>query len=78
MNRGLLNFLEEANIFFMWKTIQIAIQGRSHEISNTPCQDKTFALNNFDCYAVSLADGAGSAAHSEIGAQCVTKKFAKF
>ena len=58
----------------MWKVIQTAIQGRSHKISNTPCQDKTFALNNLDCCAVSLADGAGSAAHSEIGAQCVTKK----
>ena len=58
----------------MWKNIQVAVQGRSHKISNTPCQDKTFALNNLECYAVSLADGAGSAIHSEIGAQCVTKK----
>ena len=58
----------------MWKNIQIAIQGRSHKISNTPCQDKTFALNNLERCVVSLADGAGSATHSEIGAQCVTKK----
>lgn len=58
----------------MWKNTQTAIQGRSHIISNTPCQDKTFALNNSDCCTVSLADGAGSATHSDMGAQCVTKK----
>lgn len=58
----------------MWKNIQVAVQGRAHKISNTPCQDKTFALNNLECCVVSLADGAGSATHSEIGAQCVTKK----
>ncbi|MBQ7703828.1 MAG: protein phosphatase 2C domain-containing protein [Selenomonadaceae bacterium] len=58
----------------MWKVTQIAIKGRSHENSGTPCQDKTFSLNNNECFAVSLADGAGSAAHSEIGAQGVTKK----
>lgn len=50
------------------------MRGRGHEISNLPCQDKTFVLCDNNCVAVSLADGAGSASHSEIGAQCVTRK----
>lgn len=52
----------------------MVVQGRHHAISGTVCQDKTYILNSPpDCVAVALADGAGSAGHSELGAQCVTE-----
>lgn len=57
----------------MWNTIQCAIQGRGHIESNTPCQDKTFSEHGNNVYAISLADGAGSASLSHFGAESATK-----
>ena len=48
----------------MWKTVQCAVQGKSHVKDNIPCQDKT--------HVIALADGAGSAKLSHFGAECVT------
>lgn len=58
----------------MWNTIQCAVQGRSHIKSNTPCQDKTYVFNNDDIQVIALADGAGSARLSHVGAEYVTKR----
>lgn len=57
----------------MWKTIQAAAQGRGHIQTQTPCQDKTFALWENGVQVIALADGAGSAPLSHLGAACVTQ-----
>lgn len=57
----------------MWKIAQCAVQGRSHIKHNIPCQDKTFALVRNGVYVTALADGAGSAGLSHLGAECVTE-----
>ena len=62
----------------MWKAAQVAVQGRGHLSTNTPCQDKTYILDSPpDCLVVALADGAGSAQHSELGAEYVTRKICR-
>ncbi len=54
--------------------IHCEIQGRSHISNNIECQDKTFSKVTNTFSAISLADGAGSAKYSHIGAECVTKE----
>ncbi len=58
----------------MWNTIQCAVQGRGHIKTQTPCQDKTYALFKNDIYVIALSDGAGSAQMSHYGAEYVTKQ----
>lgn len=53
----------------MWKMIHYAVRGRGHVAENIPCQDKTIALTKNDVSVIALADGAGSAKYSHIGAQ---------
>ena len=53
---------------FMWKIVNATMQGTSHIKNGVPCQD--FVKSS--AYAVkiiALADGAGSATHSDIGAK---------
>jgi hypothetical protein len=57
----------------MWKIAQASVQGRGHVINNIPCQDKTFSICQNNVNAIVLADGAGSASLSHIGADGVTK-----
>lgn len=57
----------------MWNCIKSAIQGKSHIYDNTPCQDKVFIMNYNDTCIISLADGAGSAKYSHLGAEAITK-----
>ncbi len=57
----------------MWKAAQATVQGRGHALADIPCQDKTHILEASEVLATALADGAGSAAHSELGAECVTR-----
>lgn len=57
----------------MWRTVQCAVQGRSHVKSQVPCQDKTFSSSKNSVTVVALADGAGSAHYSHFGAECTTK-----
>lgn len=57
----------------MWNAIQCAVQGRGHVKTDTPCQDKTYAMNKNGVNVIALADGAGSAAMSHFGAEYVTK-----
>lgn len=53
----------------MWKVAQAAVKGRGHISSNTPCQDKTFYIMKQGTCAIALADGAGSARCSHLGAE---------
>ncbi|WP_130177590.1 PP2C family serine/threonine-protein phosphatase [Cryobacterium sp. SO1] len=46
-------------------------RGRGHELDGTRGQDRTQYLSRGDVQAICLADGAGSASHSEFGAQAV-------
>jgi hypothetical protein len=57
-----------------WQVVAAAVQGLSHQKQGLPCQD---ALR-VHCLAggillVALADGAGSAAHAELGAQAAVQ-----
>lgn len=61
----------------MWNIVQCAVQGKGHISSNTPCQDKTYAINTKEVQVIALADGAGSAKLSHFGAECVTKEICK-
>ncbi len=61
----------------MWNVIQCATQGRSHLKTQTPCQDKTFALKSNQGIVAALADGAGSASLSHFGAETITKHICK-
>ena len=61
----------------MWNSVQCAVQGRGHIKSNTPCQDKTYYLNENDTSVIALADGAGSASMSHYGAEFVTQKICR-
>lgn len=52
-----------------WEVIKSEITGTSHIKDNAPCQDvASFFVTNNNCTIV-LADGAGSAKYSEIGAK---------
>lgn len=57
----------------MWNVVQCAARGRGHIRENTPCQDKVYSQQNDKVCAIALADGAGSATLSHLGAQCVVE-----
>lgn len=58
----------------MWKIVSHKEKGLSHQKNNLPCQDRTYNLSKNEVCVISLADGAGSCKHSELGASAVTKK----
>lgn len=57
-----------------WRAIGLSVQGHSHRRANLPCQD---VLRWVPCppdgLIVALADGAGSAAFAEIGAETAVR-----
>lgn len=56
-----------------WLAVQCAAIGRGHrQEAGGVCQDKTCVCTEHGVCAVALADGAGSAALSHLGAACVT------
>lgn len=57
--------------FKMWKVFSGEILGRGHKTS--PCQDKTFSVVDRGAFYVGLADGAGSAKFSDVGAESALK-----
>lgn len=62
----------------MWKTIKCAIQGRSHKKNDTPCQDYVEGISSECVTCIALADGAGSASHSEEGAKVAVKTIVNY
>lgn len=54
------------------------VRGYLHIRNNLPCQDKTYYLKNNDLRVMVLADGAGSAKHSDIGAKEAVKCIANY
>lgn len=55
-----------------WRMQGDTVQGRSHVAKEIPCQDKVCCFQSGDTCVIALADGAGSAAHSEVGAELTT------
>lgn len=54
------------------KAVGDAVVGRGHEANGTVCQDKVFAKRfNKVSALIALSDGAGSASHSDLGAEYV-------
>ena len=60
-------------VIWMWNALQCAVQGRSHIKTDTPCQDKTYFKKKDNIYTIALADGAGSAIYSHLGAETITQ-----
>ncbi|MNB56339.1 hypothetical protein D3C87_795330 [compost metagenome] len=54
---------------FTCKTAFASVAGRSHLKTQTPCQDYVAARESNGVTCIALADGAGSRARSDIGAQ---------
>ncbi|UOE43381.1 PP2C family serine/threonine-protein phosphatase [Agromyces larvae] len=55
----------------MFKEFHYQVRGHGHLRDGTPVQDRTKYLARGGVQVLCLADGAGSAAHSELGAQAV-------
>src|SRR5690349_8763713 len=55
----------------VWTVLGESVTGTSHRVRNVPCQD-AFRLRTFgatgEWLVMAVADGAGSASHSETGA----------
>jgi hypothetical protein len=53
-----------------WRVIGASVPGTAHTRAGLPCQDAhSWAMLPNGCLVVAVADGAGSAAHSDVGAR---------
>lgn len=57
-----------------WTNACSAVRGRSHHSSGIPCQDSVLVCCRRGVTVAALADGAGSARHSDIGSRCCVEK----
>jgi hypothetical protein len=58
-----------------WRVVGTSVRGASHEKDGLPCQDaQASRLIDPDWVALAVADGAGSAAHSELGARAAVAR----
>ena len=62
-----LNFIKQKDILVASATRQ----GVSHKVSGTPCQDSILLKRDEEYTFLGLADGAGSAKHSDIGSKLI-------
>lgn len=57
----------------MWRIVGASVRGTSHHAAGIPCQDYSFSrrvfIRNAPAVVIGIADGAGSALASDIGAQ---------
>lgn len=63
---------------YRYKTSCARIVGRSHAQASTPCQDYVSSRNWRGMACIALADGAGSRAQSEFGAEVAVKATIRF
>ena len=62
----------------VWSVLGESVIGTSHRTRNVPCQDATWfrAFGPSSAWlVVAVADGAGSAAHSQVGAALACESF---
>lgn len=52
----------------MWRYAYASVVGTSHQRLQTPCQDASYVMLHGNKIIIAVADGLGSAAHSEVGA----------
>lgn len=57
----------------LWALTSAEIQGSGHKKNGIPCQDKTYCLEQNKVRIIALADGAGSAKLSHLGAENVVR-----
>ena len=57
----------------MWKAVGASVAGTSHGSNGTPCQDSNRYRVIGQILLCALADGAGSASHSQIGSKIATR-----
>ena len=62
----------------MWHILTSSVKGRSHRRNSAPLQDRTCVLREKGVIAAALADGAGSAAKSQEGADAAVKATCDF
>lgn len=62
----------------MWITNSVLVRGRGHIAEEKPCQDRVYTIEQDGVSVISLADGAGSRARSEIGAEIASKTAGNF
>jgi len=62
----------------MWKSSSYEVVGRGHAKMGLPCQDKTLGLEFDGATVIALADGAGSAKASDVGAAIATETATQF
>lgn len=55
----------------MWRTVAASVRGTSHLQSGAPCQDAHLVGNVGPNLLLVVSDGAGSAAHSQLGSELV-------
>ena len=57
-----------------WKVSSTSVCGSSHEKLGTPCQDASFwSVQENNIFFAAVADGAGSASRSDVGAQIASQ-----
>lgn len=62
-----------------WQALSVSVCGTSHEKSGKPCQDANcFRIFENDILIAAIADGAGSAALADIGAQTAAEAAVEF
>jgi hypothetical protein len=54
---------------YSWKIVSASVKGLSHERNNLPCQDASLWRVVYGILIVAVADGAGSAKFSDLGAK---------
>lgn len=66
----------------MWAAIATSVPGTSHKATGTPCQDACEVLackiGEHDVLLAAIADGAGSASHSQIGSREAVQALVRF
>ena len=60
-----------------WITTSSSVLGVSHSITGSPCQDSVCTMQRGQWVSMVISDGAGTAKHSDKGAELVVNTFAK-
>lgn len=62
----------------VWRAFAVSVRGTSHETTGLPCQDFSQAIERNEIAIAAVADGVGSAKHSEIGAKLAVETAIQF